>query len=440
MYAEELPPEVETERLEKMYAHAMRIKDGQAGGSYLYCMEEDKFYHYESGYWRSMFDIEFMGRITENLKGISYLSISRRKQIVENYKQIARKSHSIFNALELINLENGMLSPNDGKIFPHDAKYYSTNRIPYKYDSGATCELWLKTLGEILEGDQSKINILQEFFGYCLTRETKYHKAMLLLGESRSGKSTILQVLRSVVGSGNCSSLPLKFISNPQNTAMLMNKLVNIDTDVSAKAVEFEAEFKTITSGEPVHVNQKFIHPFDFSPYCKLVMAANIFPRITDHSSAFYNRLILIPCDRVFSPEEQNRDLPKQLEEETPGILNWALEGLHRLLMRGKFEELQFMRDAIQELEDENNPVNIFFHDFIKVSMGSCIEKGELYDRYKKWSDLTKNYTLSAARFASCVHRQYAKHTGKNCRIAGGGKRIWQNIVYSEAEVINWQE
>jgi len=299
----------DTPKPDKFFSYALKIKQGEAGGNYLYCMEDDKFYHYKNGYWEGLFDIDFLGIIEQKMPQIVKYSLSSRKQIIENFKSLGRVKLEIFNKFDDINLENGMFSIRNFTISDHSADFFSTNRLPYRYSPNEKCDLWLKSLNEIFENDKNKLNILQEYFGYCLTKEIKYHKSLLLLGESRSGKSTILHVLRYLIGDKNVSSVPLKYISNPQHTPDLINKLVNIDTDVSAKAEQFEAEFKTITSGEPLRTNQKYVNAFSFVPYCKMVMAANIFPKITDHSSAFYNRLILIPCDRVFSPEEQNRDL-----------------------------------------------------------------------------------------------------------------------------------
>jgi len=413
------------------------------GSQYLYCMHDDKFYHYNGGRWEALFEVDFMGRIEESNEKLLSYPIPARKQIVENFKHIARKPMDIFNKYDgYINLKNGMLDVEFKVLHPHKPEFFSTNQLPYEYNPNAKCELWLKTLLEIMENDQNKINILQEFFGLCLTKEIKHHKALLLIGESRSGKSTILHTMRHAIGVQNCSSVPLKLIDNAQHTPMLINKLVNIDTDVSSKAAEYEAQFKTITTGEPVQTNQKYVIAFEFIPYCKLVMAANIFPKITDHSSAFYKRLIVIPCDRVFSYEEQNRDLPRLLMEELPGILNWSIEGLLRLNARGKFEEFDFMRDALEELENENNPVNVFFNDYMLVEMDSYIEKGELYEYYKTWCEKTKNYTLSSARFSSCVFKKFHKNTPKTARIAENGKRIWKNIRYSsdKASEIKWQE
>jgi putative DNA primase/helicase len=422
-----------------MYSYAYAIRNGEANGKFLYCLEDDKFYSYKFGYWEGLFDVDFLGHIEENMKKITKFSIGRRKQITDNFKSIARKKLSEFNWSELINMKNGMLNPYDGTLSEHDPNYYSTNRLPYIYDKDAKCDLWLKTLGEIFENDVKKINILQEYIGYCLTRETKHHKALLLLGESRSGKSTIIQTIRKVIGDNNCSSVPLKYLSNAQYTAMLINKLVNIDTDVSSKAAEFEAEFKTITSGEPVSVNQKYVAAFDFVPYCKIILAANIFPRITDHSSAFYNRLILIPCDKVFSYEEQNRDLPKQLLNELPGILNWSIEGLKRLNSRQRFEDLQFMKDAVNELENKNNPAQVFFQDHIETDVSGevYIEKSELYEKYKNWSQKNGMYPLSVQLFTDSLYKKYHKFTPKSTNDSISGKRIWRNIRYVEIKGIS---
>ena len=448
MVSEEMPtiPEQKSQKkVNKCLTFAQQIKEGKIGGKYLYCMEEDQFYNYTQGYWKPIFDIEFISRIQENIQEIATWSIAQRREVAENFKCVGRKNLSAFNSTTLINLMNGMLCPKTATLREHDEGYYSTNRLPYKYDTQSGCPLWIRSLNEMLENDENRIRVLQEFFGYCLTRDTKQHKALLLLGQSRSGKSTILHVLRHLVGVENCSSVPLKYISNPQHTPDIVNKLINIDTDVSAKAAEFEAEFKTITSGEPLRTNQKFIQAFSFVPYCKLAMGANIFPKITDHSSAFYNRLILIPCDRVFSDEEQNRDLPVQLLCELSGIMNWALEGLKRLTERGKFEQCEFMKDAVEELENENNPVNIFFDEHVVIEMGTHLEKGELFDRYKEWCDKTKNYTLSSARFSSCVFKRFNRVTPKTCQHVDTKKRIWRNLKYiyekqEGQERLDWTE
>src|ERR1700741_2483269 len=411
------------------YAH--NIRDGQAKDRYIYCLEENKFYIYEAGVWRQIYDMEFLAKISQYIKDITKFPLSQRKQIIENYKIVAHQSLRDFNYLPLLNLKNYMVDIKGDNILSHHPDYYSTIQLPYIYDINAKCDLWLKTLHEIFEGDTKRIELLQEFFGYCLTYDVEQKKALLLLGESDTGKSTVLFTLRDLVGQPNCSSVPLKYLSNPQYTPMMVNKLVNIDADVAKDASNYEAEFKIITSGEPISCNQKFIETFEFIPKCKIVLAANIFPKITDHSSAFYKRLILIPCDRIFDEKEKNRFLNLQLKDELPGIWNWAMAGLRRLKKRGMFEQHDFMKNAVQELEDENNPVNSFFEEHIEIAFEQYIEKAELYEKYKEWTYITKNYTLSKERFAACVYQKFHKETPNQARSSSDSRSyIWKNIKY----------
>ena len=414
---------------------AWRVSKGEAG-DFLYSIQDGKFLMYNKGYWKEIRDIELLSRIENGLldkdknKICTKLPIARRKLIIENYKLLQFKYISDFNNKSLLNLENYMFDPVGINVLKHDKEYLSTIRVPYKYDGLAKCELWIKTLKEILEGDNEKISALQEFFGYCLTKDVTMEKALLLLGESRSGKSTILNTLQYMIGDENCSHVGLMNLENPQYTSMMINKLVNIDGEVSKKASDYEAQFKTIVTGHEVNCNDKYMPPFKFRPFCKFVMSANEFPKITDHSSAFYKRLILIPCNRVFEEHEQDRQLRNKLLLELPGILNWAIEGLKRLNIRGRFESYNFMKQAVDELENENNPAYIFFDEHINISMGNYVVKSELYDKYKQWSQDTKNYPLSENRFSQCVFKKYSKQTSKDARLGHGGKRVWKNIEY----------
>lgn len=439
---------IENFKQDKMYCYAWDIINGKGGGEYIYSLQEDYIYVYEEGFWKKLFDIEFLDRVEQQMKEITKYPLAVKKQIIENFKFKKYLRLEKFNQMPLINFTNYMFDPVGMNVLAHKKEYFSTIRVPYEYNALAKCELWIKSLNEILENDQQKINLLQEFFGYCLIPEIDQKKALLLLGDTDTGKSTILFILKDLLGEINCSNVPLQYLPNPQYTPLLINKMVNIDADVNKNAGDYEREFKIITSGESVSCNQKHIPTFEFIPKCKIILAANIFPKITDHSSAFYQRLILIPCDRRFSEEEKNRNLHKELKEELPGIFNWVVEGLQRLKKRGRFEQFDFMKDAVQELEDENNPINSFFDEHIEIEIleNTYIEKAELFQKYKNWCEKNKQYNLSHIRFSNCLHKKYRKETPKDARLSNNGSRIWRNIKYVELksgivkQEVNWQD
>lgn len=434
MTQEPLPPEIQNASYEIqqniLICHAWDIVKGQASGEYIYSLEEDYVYVYEDNYWKKILDKEFLSRVESKLTKITTLSLAQRKEIIENFKIKKHMRIEGFNNTSFINFKNCMFNPSDQARLPHRKEYYSTIRIPYIYDTEIKCELWLKTLDEILQGNKDKISSFQEFVGYCLLPETNQKKALLLLGESNSGKSTLLFIVKDLLGAENVSNVPLQYLSNPQYTPLLINKMVNIDADVAKDAAKYEREFKIITTGEAVSCNQKHIPTFEFVPKCKIILAANEFPRITDRSNAFYNRLILIPCDRVFEEREQNKNLVSELRKELPGIFNWAIEGLNKFKKRGNFEKHDFMKEAITELENENNPSNLFFDEHIEIVHGSEMEKGILFERYQMWAKRTNTYILSSARFSTAVYKRFSSQTTKNAQSMETRKRIWRNIKY----------
>lgn len=433
---------------DKMYSIADRIKSGEAKQQYVYCMENDKFYVYQNNYWKILFELEVMGNICEQMPQVNKFTLATKNQILGHMRVLLRKRIDCFNSTNLLNFGDGEFDPITQELHEHKKEHYSTIRIPYPYDYSSSCELWLKSLEEIFEGDIRKVNLLQEFFGYCLVPDVRQKKALLIMGESNSGKSTILFLLRAMLGDANCSSVPLKHLGHPQYAPMMINKLVNIDTDVSKNAEDYEEDFKKITSGEPITCNQKFIETFDFVPKCRIVLAANKFPRITDHSSAFYNRLILIPCDHVFEEKDQNKNLVEDLKEELPGIFNWAVRGLKRLRERGMFEKFDFMEEALQELRDESNPVDVFFREnlAIDVNGGKEVEKLELYARYCEWCRNNGNAPMANNKFGSTTYQKYCKYTPKDTKSSkGNGKRVWKNLelinhAVSQGELVTWQD
>ncbi len=434
---EPLPATADTNSDDAMLCHAWDIVHGKAGGDYIYSLQEDYIYIYKNHVWVRIFEKEFIDRVQTHLSRVRGLPLNRRKEVMENFK--IKKSMRIeeFNKTPLINFENCMFDPTTLQQKEHDKKHYSTIRIPYQYDPEAKCPLWIKILEEILEKNKDKMELLQEFFGYCLVPDNEQKKGLLLLGETDTGKSTILDILRELIGDVNISSVPLQHLSNPQYTPLLINKMINLDPDVNKNAADYEREFKIITGGknEKVSCNQKHIPTFEFVPKCKIILAANEFPKITDHSSAFYQRLLIVPCERRFQEHEKDRTIHDKLMKELPGIFNWVVEGLRRLKSRGSFKKYDFIINAVDELESENNPSNLFFQEHIEISMGSYILKSDLYTKYKQWSETTKNYALSENRFSSAVYKKFINQTPKNTRLDGGGKRIWRNIVYVDFKI-----
>ena len=79
-------------------------------------------------------------------------------------------------------LENGLvdldrlLADGTTNITPHTPAWFSPICLPYQYDPQADCPQWLGFLDDVLEGDAERIQLLQEWFGYCVVHDTTLQK------------------------------------------------------------------------------------------------------------------------------------------------------------------------------------------------------------------------------------------------------------------------
>ena len=120
------------------------------------------------------------------------------------------------NNTNSLNLKNGLLNFDTWTVSPHTPDVYSTIQLDVTFNPEAKCDLWLQTLHEIFPDDDGaqKISILQEFFGLYTTKENKYEKALLLIGEGANGKSLILWILLHLLKKENVSAIPLEKFDN----------------------------------------------------------------------------------------------------------------------------------------------------------------------------------------------------------------------------------
>jgi P4 family phage/plasmid primase-like protien len=272
---------------------------------------------------------------------------------------------------------------------------YITSRLPVIYNPDATCPRWLQFLDEILPGQQQEIDWLQEYVGYSLYRSWDFDRVILLLGDGENGKSTLLDVIRFILGNENCTTIGLYDLCNGRwYTAELYKKLANIDADTATKDLENTSRFKTVTGGDRVMGERKGKNPFFFDSYAKHFMSANKMPYCYDDTDAFYRRWFIIKFFVQFKQGDPRRDpqLKQKLLAEQEGILIWALKGLLRLLGNNQFSDPPSTTSVKAEWNRLSNPVYSFIY-----SPGVVIDSdGEyiLQDFYEDYIEYCKTWGL----------------------------------------------
>lgn len=387
----------------------------------------DTLHIYKEGYYSSQKDeIE---RVM-----LQYIVNSTRTPRLETMRYLELKSQEVKSeSPTLIALANGVLNLENKTLSEFNPIHKIKNKIPVNYNPAAYNETLDKTLNKICCNDEQLRKLIEEMIGYCLFRRNELGKCFILTGDGSNGKSTLLDVMKELIGKENISSVDLKELNDRFKTFQLEGKLVNIGDDISNEYIPDNSTFKKLVTGETVNVERKGADPFDFNNYSKLIFSANDMPRINDLSDGLKRRIIFIPFNAKFSKKDPDYDpfiIDKLLSQESlEYLLKLALEGLDRILYNRAFTTPKAVEDTWEDYEKRNNPV-VGFIDEGKIENETT---QDVYLQYQAFCVAGGLKPLSKVTFT----REICKHGYKTKQIRLNGKKPYIFIKENKDEKNN---
>lgn len=252
-------------------------------------------------------------------------------------------------------------------------EFLNTTRIPVTYAgdvyaSGHVVDFWnwaadpiissgpcpkiRKFLYEIMAAED--VELLLDYVAYCLWRDMPYHKWLILRGEGLNGKGTLLTLIRVFLGFENVAAESLtRLLENKWSTAQLYGKLANIDADISKEGLKNTGLLKKLSGNDPIPAENKFLKPFWFQNFAKLILSANEIPETPDDTDAFFRRPVIINMTDQFLGSRMDPHLIDKLTEpeELSGFLWILLERLPRVISEGK--RFQVSQDSITQTREK---------------------------------------------------------------------------------------
>ncbi len=313
------------------------------------------------------------------------------------------------NSGNLINLNNCAYDLVLQRPVAHSPGLNFKYKSSFDFRVGATAP----TFGESLKTYADKygdawINLCWEILGYSLTNANDLHVWFYFVGKTRRGKSTVLSVAQNLVGDKykRTSFDPAKFRSGFYGAGLKdMRLLINAD---APPMLRYLSELKMLTGGDTTSTDQKYGDQLDFEPTGKPLFSANQMFTIPDNEdwASLKERLVVLPFERYFRPEERNPALKNIFKEELPGIFNQAVLALGRLLERGRFQKLSVTESLIDSVVQTNS---------VQSFASECLEFGEdrwvlVNQLFLKFDDYMKGVTLRENWHALVQGAPHTKH------------------------------
>lgn len=352
------------------------------------------------------------------IKHIPFLKTQQRNEVMR-YIEIKAEEKEPADA-RYIAFKNGVYDITTERLLAFSPELIITNMIPWNYNEKAYSEIVDKTLNKIACGDIKIRHLLEECIGYCFYRRNELSKAFMLTGEKANGKSTFLEMVKTLLGQDNVSALDLNDFDERFSMALMVGKLANIGDDISDEFMHGRSisAFKKVVSGNQVKAEFKGQDGFFYNPYVKLLFSANDIPRTKDRTGAVLRRLVIVPFNARFSKDDPDYDpyiiYKLKTQEAMEYLVQIGLDGLFDVIADNGFSESAKVEEAIQEYEEENNPIILFLKN-------SDIEGRFTKDCYKEYQVFCAENSYTCMTLTSFT-RELKRRLGvvvKNVRVNG---------------------
>lgn len=326
---------------------------------------------------------------------------------------------------------NVTLDTMKASIMEHSPGYLATMGSDVSYSPDASCPVFDMFLSQVFESGDT-VQFVQEWFGYTLYSGHKANSLLIGVGSGANGKSTLFDVLAQLVGLANVASVPLSNFNSEFGLEPLIGMKLNLATESDADAFK-TGKLKALTAGEAISVNRKNKTEITMILPTKFVFLVNELPILSDSSLGFERRLIILPFNQTFTPDEQDKNLSKKLTAELQGILNWTIAGLQRLMDNNfQFTRSRAMEQAKESYFGIGNPVERFLKEKVIKEPNNKIESTEFMNAYRLWM-IGKGYPYKGTDSPQVFWRMFDEAARKELieyqRKKSNGKNIVLDIA-----------
>lgn len=391
-------------------------------------------------------------RIEKYYKGIGTVKTASVYIVNECKAYLISRSHvdresidAAWHSSNHINFKNGLFDISTWTLGPHDPGMLSINQFPVEYNSDAKCPA-INDFLDSCELGNSNISMLAEFTGYCLTPDTRYEKALLLLGSGSNGKTVFLNLFKEILGRENFSTESLHSMGKPFRLANMYGKSANVYPDMKDSKVEdLEPFMASVGDDSILTAEKKYKNSFQFRPTAKTIVSANHAPPAHADNYAYFRRWLIIEFPKKFDSSNRDRDLLQKLvvESEKSGFLNMMLAGLKRLRANKQFTDEPEPELIARAYRMNSDPIAVF----VEEKCGECrnddepTPKNSVFDRYVTWCTENriepKSLTAFSHRLKGLGYPPRATHFRdeprvyyyENLRVLPVRQSIFRNIV-----------
>lgn len=320
-----------------------------------------------------------------------------------------------------------------GKVRPATTEDFITKSLNVsEIGESSKAIRWLSFLDQVFEQDGELIDWLHRWCGYLLTGETSEQFLIFCFGLGANGKSIFAETLKHIVGDYAraisvetlCESKRQAGGASP-DLADLVGARLAMTTETEEGRALAETLVKSLVSGDSISARPLYGSPIQFSPQFKLLMLGNHRPVIRGTDHGIWRRIMLVPFNRTFSPDERDPQLLDKLKEESPHILAWMIDGCLKWQKTRLTDAPRIVREQTDSYRAEQDVIGQWLIE-CTLSAHQSVETSanELYESYKPWAVTNGFGVMNRATLGRRLSERGYRKRATNGRVMWGGVTV----------------
>lgn len=258
------------------------------------------------------------------------------------------------------------------------------------FESKGSPEAFKAFLKDVFPNDETRKTATYAL-STMLSGTGKFRKFQLWNGGGSNGKSTLMEIMKEVIGDRAVTYKPEVLLTRSftqsltPELAVFRGALVAFSSETEEAKRISQGHVKVMTGNETIVANPKYKDMIEFKTTFQLVLSTNYLPTFSAHDAAFIDRLLVLPFYTCFYKTEEQKERAKlkgsryfvkarNPEEIVEAIRAERAQILYYLAMR--YQELDIsIPESAEALEskqhyvDDNDDIFKFLEDFLEYDL-----------------------------------------------------------------------
>lgn len=324
-------------------------------------------------------------------------------------EEFARFKAKLNSKGHLLAVRNGVVDLKHGVVRARSREDLLSTSLDLEYHPGGDHSRWHQFMLQIMAGNAEEAAWMGLLLGYCITGESNADIIPFLVSPGRSGKTTILGAMETLLGdqakqmSAGCifstSAPPAN--EDAEKASWKGKRLLTLSETKKNCKVKLDM-FNKVTGGDTIDACEKFKSPFDFKPTFTLMVGCNFMPEFGDGMPyACQQRVVVVNMPVTFTSDVTGADDPfrqpldsdmrawTQSEEAQQQLLSYCVENAGLWYQKNDCLKRSMPRRILDDTTAffrQQDPMLAFLHDRCVPDETALMSKPELAAAFNSWT------------------------------------------------------